>query len=100
LSSHGSRTRAEAERAAETAIAMLRRDASRSFPDAGVIRKIAENLCEALEALEIPLKGCGDRRSMTARELQSALDWLAHALTFVLELWWVCAGERPRATPQ
>jgi hypothetical protein len=74
------RTRAEGERAAETAIAMLRRDASRSFPDAGVIRKIAENLCKALEPfgeLQIPLKGCGDRRSMTAQELRSELDWLA-----------------------
>jgi hypothetical protein len=76
-----SKTQAQAQARAETAIAMLRVDASRPFPDSASIRKIAGNLGKALEPFgdgqQIPLGGC-DRHVMTMREFRSALDWFEH----------------------
>jgi hypothetical protein len=73
-----SRTEAQARAGAERAIAMLRMEASRPFPDAASIRKIAGDFRKALEPLgdgqQIPLGGC-DRHVMMMRELRSALDW-------------------------
>jgi hypothetical protein len=70
-----SKTQAQAQAGAETAIAMLR---MRPFPDAASIRKTAGNLRKALEPFgdgqQIPLGGC-DRHVMMMRELRSALDW-------------------------
>jgi hypothetical protein len=76
-----SKTRAQAPAGAETAIVILRMEASRPFPEAGFIRKTAENLRKALEPFgdgqQIPLGGC-DRHMMMMRDLRSALDWLEH----------------------
>jgi hypothetical protein len=78
---HGSKTQAQAQARAETAIKMLRTEASRPFPDADSIKKLARNLDKAVEPFgdgqQIPLGGC-DRYVMTMRELRSALDWLKH----------------------
>jgi hypothetical protein len=60
-----SKTQAQAQAGAETAIAMLRKETSEPFPDAASIRKIAGNLRKALESLgdgqQIQLGGCCDR---------------------------------------
>jgi hypothetical protein len=76
-----SKTRAQAQAGAETAIKMLRTEASRPFPDSASIKKIAGNLHKAIEPFgdgqQIPLGGC-DRLVMTMRELRSALDWFEH----------------------
>jgi hypothetical protein len=67
-------------KAAERAIAMLRRIASEPFPDARAIKKLAkgslddfETLCEALapfgDEFRIPLQGC-DRLTMTIGEFR------------------------------
>jgi hypothetical protein len=72
-----SKTRAQAQAGAETAIAMLRMEASMPFPDAASIGKTA-GLREVLEPFgdgqQIPLNGC-DRFVMTMRDFRSALDW-------------------------
>jgi hypothetical protein len=74
------KTQAQAQAGAETAIEMLRMEASQPFPDAASIRKIAKNLHSALESFwfsdgqQIPLEDC-DRHVMTMREFLCALDW-------------------------
>jgi hypothetical protein len=74
------RSQAEAHAEIETSIEMLRREASAPFPNAPAVNKLAKSLRQQLEpfgdGLQIPLEGC-DQRSLTARELSSALDWLA-----------------------
>jgi hypothetical protein len=58
-----SKTRAQAQAGAETAITMLRKETSEPFPDAASIRKIAKNLHSALESFwfsdgqQIPFNG-------------------------------------------
>jgi hypothetical protein len=89
-----SKTRAQAQARAEMAIEMLRKEASRPFPDAAFIKKAAENLRKAIEPLgdagQTPTwlegrEGCGlegcegyDGRPMTLQEFRSALDWFEH----------------------
>ncbi|PNE10946.1 MAG: hypothetical protein CR217_11585 [Beijerinckiaceae bacterium] len=76
-----SKTQAQAQVGAKTAIAMLRMEASRPFPNSDSIKKTTRKLHEALEPFgdgqQIPLNGC-DRHMMTIRELRSALDWFEH----------------------
>ena len=76
-----SKTRAQAQAGAETAIAMLRMMESRPFPRPDSIKKATGKLREVLEPFgdeqQIPLGGC-DRLVMTMRELRSALDWFEH----------------------
>ena len=73
-----SKTEAQAQAGAETAIKMLRTEASRPFPRPDSIKKATRKLREALEPFgdgqQIPFGGC-DRLVMTMRELRSALDW-------------------------
>jgi hypothetical protein len=68
-----SKTQAQAQAGAETAITMLRMEASRPFPRSDSIKKATGKLREALEPLgdaQMPF-WCGDR-PMTIRD---ALDW-------------------------
>jgi hypothetical protein len=89
-----SKTRAQAQAGAETAIAMLRMVASRPFPRPDSIKKATGKLREVLEPFgddgQTPIwlegcEGCGlegckgcDGRPMTMREFRSVLDWFEH----------------------
>jgi hypothetical protein len=72
-----SKTMAQAQARAETAITMLRKQASQPFPDAASVRKAAESLRKAVEPLgdEQQLIQIPDGHIMTMRELRFVLDW-------------------------
>jgi len=76
------RSEAQARVAVGNAIKMIRLVYWRPRPDAGSIRKAAENFKKKLEPLAggmpIFLKGCG-RTYMTLQEFRSALDWFESA---------------------